>query len=166
MSHGFDTLKDIVQVLIIPVVIFAAGAFLPRMLEGQRRRAFLSLIRRELTEMEPWPKERSAEGKWPQHLKKRFVHQSIFANPSQNRDFILSLPADLVYHEAQLWLHFEKATFAMDDKDVAEHGARWCDYLKWVCNDLGGRGRGDFTKSVYEPWERLVLAYHGPRGPR
>jgi hypothetical protein len=37
------------------------------------------------------------------HTQKRFLHKEIFEKPTENRDFILSLSPDLVYHVIQLW---------------------------------------------------------------
>src|SRR5262245_21936313 len=105
---GFETLKDVIQVLVIPLAIFGLGVLLPRLFEAQRRRTFINLIRREIQEMTPYPginetddsnpPLKPAEKKWTIHLKKRFVHEDIFENISPNRDFILSLPADLTYY--------------------------------------------------------------------
>ena len=48
MESGFDTVKDILDVVIVPVVIFALGAMLPHIIELGKRRRFLALIRREM----------------------------------------------------------------------------------------------------------------------
>jgi len=53
MESGFDTVKDILDVVIVPVVIFALGAMLPHIIELGKRRRFLALIRREMMEMKP-----------------------------------------------------------------------------------------------------------------
>jgi hypothetical protein len=97
MESGFDTVKDILDVVIVPVVIFALGAMLPHIIELGKRRRFLALIRREMMEMKPRPLDKEKEGRWHLHLKKKFIHEQIFEKPSENRDFILSLPPDLAY---------------------------------------------------------------------
>lgn len=160
MNAGFDTLKDILDVVIVPVVIFGLGAMLPHMIEVAKRRRFLSLIRRELNEMEPRPPEKKKDGKWHQHLDKRFIHQEIFKNPSESRDFILSLPPDVAYSGTQLWFHYEKATASNEPGDLAKHGASWCDQLWALCKYFDGKAPGCFRNKVYEPWETLILQYH------
>lgn len=160
MTWGFDTVKDVLDVLIMPAVLFGLGTMIPHMIEAGMRRRFLALIRRELLEMKPWPEKMKTGGRWHQHLKKRFIHEEIFTKKSENRDFILSLPPDLAYSEAQLWIHFEKAVASKETNDLAEHGARWCDYLKEVCKYFDGRKRGKFYREVYEPWKKLIAEYH------
>ena len=143
---GFHDLKDVLEVIIIPLVLFAFGVWLPRLWERQKRKAFINLIRRELEEMEPDPKSRVSGGRWDQHLKKRFIHEVIFGNPSENRDFILSLPPTLAYNMAQLWIRFDKAKAeaATETLAISEHGERWCDYLRLVCKFLDGSKAGTF----------------------
>ena len=160
MILGFDTLKDILEVVIIPIAIFVIGALLPGMFEAVKTRKFLALIKRELGEMGPRPDKKSNDGKWYQHLKKRFIHEEIFAKISENRDFILSLPPEVSYNTSQLWTHFEKATKPMKPEDLAEHAASWCDYLRAICSFFDHQESRNFYKSVYEPWEQLVLEYY------
>jgi hypothetical protein len=160
MESGFDTVKDILDVVIVPVVIFALGAMLPHIIELGKRRRFLALIRREMMEMKPRPLDKEKEGRWHLHLKKKFIHEQIFEKPSENRDFILSLPPDLAYNEAQLWIHYEKAVASKELPDIAEHGASWCDYLRDVCSYFDRKTQGKFHIEIYEPWKRLILDYH------
>ncbi len=157
---GFENLKDILSVIVVPMVIFGLGALIPRWLEKRKRNSFIALIKRELDEMAPKPDMKENSGKWHLHLKKRFIHEAIFEKPSDNRDFILSLPPKLAYDEAQLWIHYEKAKKSTTSDDLAEHGASWCDYLKSICEFLDGHKNGSFCCSVYTPWVRVVLAYH------
>jgi hypothetical protein len=156
---GFQNLKDALEVLIIPLVIFGIGAWLPWGLERQKRRVFINLIRREFSEMAPDPKAATTNGRWDKHLKKRFIHEEIFGKPSENRDFILSLPPDLAYTVAQLWIEFEKATKTMEASELAERGARWCGLLKGACTFLDKGKVGTLHRSVYEPWKRLIEEY-------
>jgi hypothetical protein len=155
------------DVLIIPVVIFVVGAWLPSFFEAVKTRKFLALIRRELGEMVPEPLPKA--GKWHKHLKKRFIHEEIFAKKSENRDFILSLPPDIAYNASQLWIHFEKALVSRSKEDLAEHGAAWCDYLYGLCSYFDDRDEKSlfrdrkkpfFRNAVYKPWEDLVLEYY------
>ena len=111
--------------------------------------------------MAPWPKEKKDEGKWHEHLTKRFVHKEIFAQVSENRDFILSLPPDITYNLAQLWTHYDKAFEAITPKDLAEHGASWCDNLRGLCSFLDERKETKgLWKKVVEPWHYLMWKYH------
>ena len=148
---GFNSLKDLLDVLILPLFLFGLGVWLPRQFERQKRNAFINLIRRELSEMEPDPKLPQPNGRWHQHLKKRFIHEAIIGKASENRDFILSLPPDLAYNLAQMWIHFDKATAATGPSDLAEHGARWCDYLRGVCAFFDGRKGGQLYRQVCAP---------------
>lgn len=161
MTHGFDTWKDLLEVLIIPVAIFIIGALLPRLFEMEKKRKFLALIKRELEEMAPYPKEPTDSGEWYQHLHKRFLHEEIFKKVSENRDFILSLPPDIAYNLSQMWTHFEKAQKAASQPDIlAEHGAFWCDYLRGLCNIFDGPRDNHLYRYVYKPWEHLMITYY------
>jgi hypothetical protein len=160
MDSGFITLKDFLEVVVIPIAIFAAGALLPRWFEAVKSRKFLALIRRELEEMGPSPEEPQDRGKWHEHLRKRFLHEEIFENVSENRDFILSLPPDIAYNVGQLWSHYYKATTSEADEVLAEHSASWCDYLQGLCFYFDKRKHSDTLTEVYEFWRRLVLDYH------
>lgn len=160
MNSGFDTLKDALEVVIIPLAILAIGALLPRLFDAVKARKFLALIERELEEMEPWPKEPRVGGNWHEHLGKRFIHEEIFENVSENRDFILSLPPDVTYNVAQLWTHFHKATTGETPDDLAEYGARWCDQVRELCSYFDNRSNSNYMECVYLPWVKLVLSYH------
>ena len=98
--------------------------------------------------------------RWNLHLTKRFIHEEIFRNVSDNRDFILTLPSDVIYNLAQLWTHFDKAGRLNNDEDLAEHGAYWFDYLRGLCTHFDCRKNGKLYMDVYKPWETLVLQYH------
>lgn len=160
MEHGFETIKDVLDVIIIPIAIFAIGALLPRLFESAKTHKFRALIKRELGEMEPKPDQPKEGGKWCQHLGKRFIHEEIFENISENRDFILSLPPDFAYNTTQLWIHFHKATASQTRDDLAEHGAAWCDYLRGMCSYLDGKRSKKYLEKVYKPWERIIQGYH------
>jgi hypothetical protein len=107
------TTKDWLDVIIIPVAL----AFLPLIwgLTGWwiRRVQFQELIFRELEEIGPHPPTRGEAGSrnhWSEHhTRKRFVHTDILNQPTDNRDFILSLSADIVYYVNQLWNSKENA---------------------------------------------------------
>jgi hypothetical protein len=160
LNLGFETVKDLLDVLIIPIVIFVVGALLPTLFDAVKARKFLGLIKRELDEMAPKGEKKTEGGKWHQHLVKRFIHEEIFAHISENRDFILSLPPDISYNMAQLWIHFHKATESRSESDLAEHGASWCDYLRGLCCIFDRGKEGHFYIEIYQPWEKLILEYH------
>ena len=158
---GFQNLKDLLDVVLVPVVLVIVGVWLPRLFEREKaarmKSAFVQLIRRETAEMSPWEPSSDAENAvWPDYLQKRFIHEKIFRDAAKNRDFILTLDPQLAYHEAQMWTHFDKAEAlaraardeakkAGDGGDelpsgvktrIAEHGIRWCHYLGNVRTDL------------------------------
>ena len=162
---GFENVKDVIDVLIVPLVIFGFGLWLPRRIEKQKRQSFFSLIQRELEEMVPRPVTRLENGSWLAHLTKRFIHEDIFRQPSENRDFILSLRADLAYNEAQLWIHYQKAKESSEPSDLAEHGASWCDYLGGICRFFDKRKRSlsksaSLENTVLKPRKELIISYH------
>jgi hypothetical protein len=162
---GFKDLKDVLDVLVVPLVIFGFGLWLPRLLEKQKRDSFFSLIQRELEEMVPQPATRDDKKVWPAHLTKRFIHEDIFRQLSENRDFILSLPPELAYNEAQLWTHYDKATQASKASDLADHGASWCDYLGGICKFFDKRKRpssmsASLENTVFKVWKELIISYH------
>jgi len=186
---GFDNLKDVIEVLIIPLALGGLGVFLPKYLEkirsDHREEAFIKLICRELKEMAPKdPKSTKDQKIWTDHLHKRFIHEEIFGNPSENRDFILSLEPDLTYHMAQLWINFKKAADkkkekedkkeTLSEEDFAEigyYGAEWCHFLKNICFHLEKWNESSPQKecepereSLYAdicvPWEDLIIRYH------
>ena len=96
------TTKEILDIIIIPITLALIALLWPAIQSWNRRRAFRRLIVRELEEISPHPPEPTLKGWW-EHQQKTFVHQAIFDNPSENRDFILSLEPDLVYFVTQLW---------------------------------------------------------------
>ncbi len=175
---GFDNLKDILDVLIIPTAIFGLSFLLPYLFERNKRVNFINLIKREFHEIEPEPKHRDASKQWTQHLKKRFIHAEIFKNPSENRDFILSLNPDFAYDMSQLWTTYEKAhkiTLNHGENETIqtqiEYGKKWCHYLQRVCYFLDHKVAGqstkksklaaskDFYKIYYNQWKDLIDEY-------
>lgn len=175
---GFDNLRDFLDVLFVPLVIVGLGAWLPARLEkiraNQRKDAFLKLICREMEEMAPRdPKKNENQNVWIDHLQKRFVHEDIFRKRSENRDFILSLNADLAYYETQLWIHFDKVEEMRRDKRekkenltqddyviIGEPAAEWCYFLMKVCNALTHLGVCSLYEEIYKPWKNQIIKYH------
>jgi hypothetical protein len=98
---------EILSLIVIPLTV----ALLPLIwgVTGWmiKRSQFLELIFRELEEIGPYPETKEKEPKkhWIEHHNnKRFLHKEIILEkPTENRDLILSLPADVVYYVTQLW---------------------------------------------------------------
>lgn len=194
-----------IDVLILPLVLFVLGIWLPRLFERQRRITFINLIRREIKEMSPYPslqamqtrpmtrsmdrKLESIHARWPEHLGKRFVHENILKNVSENRDFILSLPPDLIYYLSQLWIEYEKAKEKSErlekpgdhdpkiaegewpnDAELIAHVIQWHHYLLLTCCFLDRYGKvqsfsDEGNKStlyadVFMKWHDLLKFYY------
>ncbi len=156
---GFDNLKDILDVVIVPIALFALGMALPWWFARSKRVAFVNLIRRELREMEPEPEPKKEGGNWHDHLTKRFIHEEIITNPSEHRDFILSLDPDLAYNQAQMWIQFKKAKECDDPVQLHEYGERWCKHLKEVCSLFDRKPEGKPYTEVYERWKQVIDRY-------
>lgn len=97
----------------------------PWLQSQQRRLRFQRLIRRELEEVGPYPKQRNDQPWWT-HLGKRFVHEEVFkeTNVTANRDFLLSLHPSVTYQVSQLWIAFEK-----------QDGLQWQHFLHELANN-------------------------------
>lgn len=101
------TTPEVLNIIVIPTAL----ALLPLIwgLTGWmiKRAQFLELIFRELEEIGPYPPTKDTEppkAHWSEHHNnKRFLHKEIIGKSTENRDFILSLPADIVYYVTQLW---------------------------------------------------------------
>jgi hypothetical protein len=76
MDLGFGSLKDVLEVLLVPVSLGLLAVGWPAMSERRRRLNFESLIRRELEEAAPRD-PRSTDSPWHAHLTRRFLHEEI-----------------------------------------------------------------------------------------
>ncbi len=123
MNLGFESWKDIIGVLVIPVSLALIALFWPELQLYYRRRAFRKLIFRELQEVGPYPDVAKQGMQWWEHLQKDFIHKRIFEDVSGNRDFILSLPAELVYLVSQLW-------------DAMKVTMKINGFISWVCSAI------------------------------
>jgi hypothetical protein len=112
------------------------------------------LILRELQEIAPYPKksEPNRSGWW-EHQNKKFVHKKILADTSLNRDFVLSLPPELVYFVSQLWAA----------KDARDDG-QWLHYLQKL-SDPKYDPSGKIAKAR-KKWVRLCNAYKAKVGKK
>ena len=161
---GFTTLKDILEIIVIPIAILLVGWYLPIWWEkqkvNQRNDDFMNLIRRELAEMRPYPETLEEDGVWWRHLRKRFIQEKLFNDVVDNRDFILSLDPNIAYHEFQLWMHMEKAMNPELEKDLEYHAGEWQWHLGSICKVLDQDGSFDFTEQIYKRWVKLLSDYY------
>ena len=101
---GFESLKDLLEVLLIPAVGGAIALYWPELQRRQKRRQFEGLIERELEELAPYREKMDlALRSWTEYQRKEFLHKRILEDVAKNRDFILSLDPTLVYQVSQLW---------------------------------------------------------------
>jgi hypothetical protein len=142
---------DIGAPLILAAVGGGIAVFWPWLQSYWRGRKFQGIIRRELEELMPVPLEQQPNTPWWAHLRKRFVHEEVFAREkiSDNRDFLLSLDPTVVYLVSQLWTAYAKRDadqwlYFMDklarDEHVGgsdlrnAHGA-WCTLIAKTCEE-------------------------------
>lgn len=140
------TLKDALDVVIIPVVVVLLGFFWPAIQARYRCGRFKQLARRELEEVGPYPEKREGQQSWKDHLKKDFVHRKIIQQPSENRDFLLGLSPEFVYWLAQLW-----SSYDTDQPD------QWLHYLKKLATHKYTTST-DLQKALAK-WEQLCKSY-------
>lgn len=107
MQSGFASVKDVLDVIVIPITVVLLGLFWPAIQAQYRCGRFKRLARRELEEVAPKPVEKKDQTCWKDHLRKEFIHRQIVQDPSQHRDFLLGLDSTFVYWLAQLWSAFE-----------------------------------------------------------
>ena len=141
---GFESLKDLLDVLLVPAVGGAIALLWPELQARDKRRRFERLIARELEELGPFPTARVPTSRsWTEHQKKNFIHRRILEDASRNRDFILTLDPTLVYQVSQLWDALKTA----DD-------TQWLWYLKGLAERYHGK-----VAKAYEEWEQLIESY-------
>lgn len=146
MGLGFTTWKDVLDVAVIPIALGIAALIWPSAQTWRRRRSFQKLISRELRELSPWPENPIQGSSWAKHQTKELVHKRIFDDVSENRDFVLSLPADWIYPISQLWIARQ-----------AEDARQWLYYLEKLCARKYDR-TGDVA-IVFDKWRMLILQY-------
>jgi hypothetical protein len=161
MELGFNSLKDILDVVVIPLVLAILALAWPSIQSWYRGRAFKGLIFRELGELAPHDKIMKPGHYWWDHQNKTFIHQKIFQNPIENRDFILSLDPNLVYFVSQLW----------DERERKEpNGEQWLWLLGQIRDKYGStidqKKRTEESKpneeginEVYNAWDKLIHEY-------
>jgi hypothetical protein len=158
MQVGFENLKDILDVLLVPVSVGLLALLWPALAARKRRKNFEYLIRRELEEATPQSEDLPEGLRWHRYLTKRFLHEEIISHPVDNSEFVLSLNPTLAYSLSQMWIAFDKGSKKGDEpsKDDAQ---QWCWQLRKTCEFLDGQqSRPNFRQRLHRRW-------HVPRGP-
>lgn len=145
MESGFNNCKDIFEVIIIPVTLALIAVLFPAIKSWHIKRRLKKLILRELKEINPYPEAKVDGYTWDKHLMKRCIHQEIFKKSSENRDFILSLPPDLVYYLSNLW----------DPNTQKDPEAKQWLYCLGQLNEYFNRK----LDNVHENWNILISEY-------
>lgn len=152
MNGGFDSWKDVLDVLLVPAVLAVMPLIWSRIQSARRRTAFENLVYRELEEAKPHTvtkaKGESAitpNAKWTDHLKKKFVHQQVFAKSEDKLEFVLDLDPDFTYLVSQLWV-----AYGSDD------GTQWLRYLKELAQRCPEKP--DIAEA-HTLWKSLIESY-------
>lgn len=137
--------SSFVASLLLIVVGGGVAVFFPWLQAHWRGVRFQGIIRRELQELRPVPPEFQLNTPWWRHLRKRFVHEEVFAHGrvSENRDFLLSLDPTVVYLVSQLWAAFEK-----------RNASNWLHFLKELADDW--RVGSAELRVAYDEWSKLL----------
>ncbi len=118
----------------------------PSIQAWNRRRAFKRLIIRELEDLRPNPPDFERGLRWVDHQKREPVHKRILDDPSEHRDFILSLPFDLLQYVTRLWAARQE-----------EDGRQWIAALTELSRSKYDK-RGCLKENAKE-WQLLILTY-------
>ncbi len=153
LTSGFDTWKDILDVIGIPVALALLAIAWPPIQSWYRCRRFRLLASRELAEIGPHPEFAQPDGSWKDHLQKSFLHQQIINEISDNRDFILGLNPEFVYSVSQLWKSYE-----------AGDETQWLYYLKKLAKHRYLGKRKQTLLEIHKKWERLIDESNRERG--
>lgn len=141
------TLKDWLDIIIIPVSLAIIALIWPIIQQWNRRCVFMDIIHYELKEAGPAQPKEEKSGWW-EHLSRNFVHRGIITNVSSNRDFILSLKPLLVYHISQLWDAFD----AKDDE-------QWIHHLYKLSKAFAKYDKAGKLSEIYHAWKELCNQY-------
>jgi hypothetical protein len=177
MNLGFENLKDILDVLLVPVSVGLLALLWPALAARKRRKNFEYLIRRELEEADPKTEDLPNGLRWHRYLTRRFLHEEIISHPVDNSEFVLSLNPRLAYSLSQMWIAFNKG-YKKNDEPSKDDAEQWCWHLRSTCEFLDSqesrwtlrqqlrrrwhalKGRPDkdssLIKLVWEPWRVLV----------
>jgi hypothetical protein len=167
---GFETLRDLLEIIMIPLLLAALALWWPSWQDRQRRASFQKLVRTELAEARPRPEIKGTETKWTMHLTKRFLHERIITQPESNTAFVLSLRPELSYNLMQLWTAWEKGRAVLeqasaDQNDAAVQASRWCNYLRLTCQYLDRPHTPlQLEEAIWKRWHGLLEEYY-PSNP-
>jgi len=158
VNLGFDTARDILEVLLVPLSLGLLAVLWPTLTARKRRVNFKNLIRRELLEAAPHGAELQPSAPWHEHLSRRFLHEEIIAHPTENIEFVLSLNPGLAYHLSQLWIAFSKA--AHETKSCKSASYMHADQFRWHLGEtirlLDPSPKSALVTEVMEPWSELI----------
>jgi hypothetical protein len=151
--------KDVFDVLFVPVFLAVLALLWPSWQALRRRWRFYQLVYEELLESMP-----SGTGDaWHGRLAKEFVHRRIIVGAVEASEFVLSLDARFTYELNQMWSSYQRAGQAGRTKDtgwedtVADGGVSWCWSLYAVCNTLQRHQRWRFRRRAMRRWRLNVL---------
>jgi hypothetical protein len=154
MELGFENLRDILDVLLVPVAVGLLALLWPAFAARKRRLNFEYLIRRELEEAAPETEDLPRDVRWHKHLAKHFLHEEIISHPVDNSEFVLSLNPRLAYSLSQMWIAFKEGS--KKGNDPSRHEAeQWCWYLRETCEFLDRRSRWSLRQQLRRRWNAL-----------
>jgi hypothetical protein len=137
------TLREVLQIIVIPIVVAAIGLLWPLIQSRYRKYWLMNLILRELEEAEPYPKQPEPHGDWSNHMTKPFIHRRFFENPSE---LILSLDPDTAYKVGQLWA-------SLNQKDARQ----WLYYWQSLSGKYGKKNPK--LNDIHNKWQSLITLY-------
>lgn len=165
--------------IIIPVLIAflgIIGVLWTKIQAWHRGITFQKLIFRELEEFNPFIgnsnmdidefinklkttpiHDMEMKKKWTDYYQgeKTFIHTRIFHNPTENRDFILSLNPTLVYCVSQLW---SEIRLQKESKSPNPDGEPFRHYFKSIAAYARGKNRFGIhsEEKGYPKWVKLI----------
>jgi hypothetical protein len=135
-----------IVVAIIGVIATTLTVFWSNIQAHNRRQSFQRLIFRELEEVSPYLEVKKYGMKWYQHQKRKFIHQEIFKDSTQNRDFIFSLDPSVVYYVTQLWNTI---------KPCHDDPQQWLHYL----HKIALYSNNSKIKKAWVKWAKIIISY-------
>jgi hypothetical protein len=140
MGTGFQSLKELLEVLLVPLSVGLIAVPLPEFGARKRRANFERLIRRDLEEATPYAPNSGVNGTWHEHMTRRFLHEGIIRHPRENEEFVLGLNRELSYNLSQMWIAYDNA--AEEGQAVStspQHAEQFLWYLRQTIGYLDQR---------------------------
>jgi hypothetical protein len=158
METGFQSLKDVLEVLLVPLSVGLIAVLWPAFGARRRRSNFERLIRRELEEAAPHSPDPGLDKPWHEHMTRRFMHEEVIGHPTENVEFVLSLKPELSYNLSQLWIAYTKAVQEADSGKgpSRSHAVQFLWHLQQTIGYLDRRRESDLTKKVLKPWKNII----------